>query len=74
MEFITGMGQKAHVRKHDKMYSCQYCCTKFASLYFCQKDYDKHLADMKPYQCMSCMGRDFRTAYHRRSITVSTRI
>lgn len=61
MEFNTVMEQKAHERKHDKIYSCQYCSTKFASLYFCQKHYDKHLADMKPYQCMSC-GKRFQNS------------
>lgn len=61
MEFNTVMEQKAHGRKHDKIYSCQYCSTKFASLYFCQKHYDKHLADMKPYQCMSC-GKRFQNS------------
>ena len=55
------MEQKAHERKHDKIYSCQYCSTKFASLYFCQKHYDRHLADMKPYQCVSC-GKRFQNS------------
>ena len=64
IEFIIVMEEKAHERKHDKIYSCQYCSTKSASLYFCQKHYDKHLADMKPYQCMSYVGRDFRTTYN----------
>jgi hypothetical protein len=59
MEFNTVMEQKAHERKHDKIYSCQYCCTKFASIYLCQKHYEKHLADMKPYQCLSC-GKRFQ--------------
>jgi hypothetical protein len=61
MEFNTVMEQKAHERKHDKIYSCQYCSTKFASVYFCQKHYDEHLVDVKPYQCMYC-GKRFQNS------------
>jgi KRAB domain-containing zinc finger protein len=61
MEFNTVMEQKAHERKHDKIYSCQYCCAKFASVYLCQKHYEKHLVDVKPYQCLSC-GKRFQNS------------
>ena len=59
MELNTAIEQKAHERKHDKVYSCQYCPTKFASEYFCQKHHEEHLVHIKPFQCSTC-GKRFQ--------------
>ncbi|XP_069700026.1 zinc finger protein 26-like [Periplaneta americana] len=72
MEFTTTMEQKAHERKHDKIYSCRFCSTKFASEYFCQRHHDEHLVHMKPFQCHSC-GKRFQNGislrvHHRRHL------
>ncbi|CAG2065032.1 unnamed protein product, partial [Timema podura] len=66
MDCNTTIEQKAHERKHENIYSCHFCSSKFASEYHCQMHFNDHMKLIKPNECRYC-GKRF---YNETSLVI----